>query len=156
MSQPEVEIIVASRAEAGEYLESEHAARLAYLVSIGDPEDELPAGYDKVTDKLRLAFYDTHDELGPAESDIERLIAFAHRIAGKRGTVLSHCHAGISRSSAAAYIIYAVVLGPGNEHEALGRVLRQREIAVPNRRMVRIADRLLGRDGALVAPLERI
>jgi predicted protein tyrosine phosphatase len=64
--------------------------------------------------------------------------------------VLVHCEAGVSRSSAAALIMYACWLGPGREREAMDRVLSQRPVAVPNRRMVEIADRLLDRGGRLL------
>jgi len=49
--------------------------------------------------------------------------------------------------------MYACWLGPGYEREAMARVLEQRPIAVPNRRMVEIGDRLLGREGRLVGAL---
>jgi len=59
----------------------------------------------------------------------------------------------VSRSCAAALIMYACWLGAGHEGEAMERVLAQRPIAVPNRRMVEIADRLLDRKGCLLEVL---
>jgi predicted protein tyrosine phosphatase len=59
----------------------------------------------------------------------------------------------VSRSTAAALIMYACWLGPGREHGAMMRVMAQRPIAIPNCRMVEIADRLLDRDGRLLAEL---
>jgi predicted protein tyrosine phosphatase len=111
-------------------------------------------GYRNVRDKIRLAFYDSHDHIGPNEDDIDRLIEFARLIATRPARVLAHCAAGISRSTAAAYIIYAVVFGEGREEEALDRVFAQRPIASPNRRMVAIADRRLGRKGKLIEALK--
>lgn len=151
----ELEIIVASREEAGEILGSPAQCRdVGFLVSIGDPETTPPFGFRNVRDKLRLSFYDTQDEIGPTEEHVQQIIDFAHQIAKRPAKVLSHCAAGISRSSAAAYIIYTVALGPGREAEALERVYRQRPIASPNGLMVMMADRLLQRDGAMLRAIE--
>lgn len=151
----ELEIIVASLEEAGEILGTPASCGvLGFVVSIGDPEDRPPRGYRNVRDKIRLTFYDSHDHVGPNEDDIDRLIEFARVISTRPAKVLAHCAAGISRSTAAAYIIYSVALGEGREEEALDRVFAQRPIASPNRRMVAIADRRLGRGGRLIEVLE--
>lgn len=151
----ELEVIVASRDEACEILGSPSTCKdVGFLVSIGDPESAPPVGFRNVREALRLVFYDTQDDIGPTEEDVQRIINFAHVIAKRPAKVLSHCQAGISRSSAAAYIIYAVALGPGRETEALERIYRQRPIAAPNGLMVMMADRLLGRDGAMLRALE--
>jgi predicted protein tyrosine phosphatase len=152
----ELDIVVASLEEADQLLGSPAScADVGFVISIGDPESLPPFGYRNIRNKLRLVFYDTHDEVGPTEEDVQRLIDFAHVIAKRPARVLTHCQAGISRSSAAAYIIYAVALGHGREVEALQRVYAQRPIASPNRLMVSIADRLLGRGRALTDALER-
>lgn len=67
--------------------------------------------------------------------------------------LLVHCRAGISRSTAAAYVIAASLLGPGHELEALRLVCRLRPEAFPNLLVVQHADRLLGRQGQLVRAL---
>ncbi len=146
----ELEILIVSRTEAGEILSSpRRCAELALLVSIGDPDARTPAGFGKVARRLRLIFQDTLDDMGASERDVQRIIDLSRRIDAKHGKVLVHCEAGISRSSAAALIMYAVVLGAGREAEAYARVMEQRPIAMPNGRMIAIADGLLGREGAL-------
>jgi predicted protein tyrosine phosphatase len=50
--------------------------------------------------------------------------------------------------------MYACWLGPGREREAMSSVMAQRPVAIPNRRMVEIADRLLERGGHLVEVLD--
>lgn len=148
----ELIIEVHSREEAGAILSSpSQCADVCFLVSIGEPHDRPPAGYANVREKLRLLFSDTTDEDGPTEDDIRALIRTARALKGRTGRVLAHCQAGISRSSAAAVILYAVMLGPGSEREAVARVLKQREIANPNPRMIAIADQLLELGGALIA-----
>jgi predicted protein tyrosine phosphatase len=152
---PDLVIEVASRAEAGEILSCEQrCAEVTCLVSIGEPQDELPIGYQNVARKLRLLFADTNEaELGAQEGDVRSLIELAHNLRLFTGRVLIHCEAGISRSPAAALILYACWLGPGREAEAMRHVLAQRPIAIPNRRMVELADHLLARGGRLLEVL---
>ena len=151
---PALTIEIASRSEAGDILSSPHrCAEVTCLISIGDPHDELPAGYDNVPHKLRLLVADVVTELGATEEDVRRIIRLAEGLRSGTGRVLIHCEAGVSRSSAAALIMYACWLGPGREGEAMGRVLTQRPIAIPNRRMVELADKLLDRRGRLVEVL---
>src|SRR5919106_1253388 len=154
MEVPELTIVVASRPEAGDILVSpESCAEIACLVSIGDSQDELPAGYDNVPRKVRLLVADVVTELGATEEDIRRIIRLADGLLSDTGRVLIHCEAGVSRSSAAALIMYAYWLGPGREQEAMERVLSQRPVAIPNRRMIELADRLLDRGGRLLKVL---
>lgn len=154
MHVPELTIEVASRPEAGDILSSPHrCAEVTCLVSIGDPHDELPAGYDNVPRKLRLLVADVVTELGATEEDVRQIIRLAQGLRSSVSRVLIHCEAGVSRSTAAALIMYACWLGPGCEREAMERVLAQRPVAIPNRRMVELADRLLERRGRLVEVL---
>jgi predicted protein tyrosine phosphatase len=154
MNEPELIIEVASRAEASDILNSPlRCSEVTYLVSIGDLHDEPPAGYDNVTHKLRLLIADVVTELGATEEDVRRIIRLAEGLHSKTGRVLIHCEAGVSRSTAAALIMYAYWLGPGHEWEAMERVLAQRPVALPNRRMVQLADRLLVRGGRLIGVL---
>ncbi|HEV8431540.1 MAG TPA: dual specificity protein phosphatase family protein [Pyrinomonadaceae bacterium] len=154
MTKPEPFIEVASRYEAGDILCSPgRCADVTYLLSIGDLQDDLPLGYDNISSKQRLLVADVVTEFGATEQDIQKIITLARELRSSTGRILIHCEAGISRSTAAAFIMYACWLGPGQEREAMTRVLAQRPIAIPNRRMVQIADRLLEREGRLVAEL---
>ena len=152
-SEPTIE--VASRYEAGDVLSSpERCAEVTYLLSIGDVQDDLPLGYNNVDSKLRLLVADVVTDFGATEHDIQQIITLARQLRSITGRILIHCEAGVSRSTAAALIIYACWLGPGRELEAMERVLAQRPIAIPNRRMVALADRLLGRNGRLTLVLD--
>ncbi len=154
MDAPGLTIEIASRLEAGEILESpQRSADVAYLVSIGAPQDDLPAGYHAFAPKLRLLINDVLTDDGAGDDDVRRIIGLAENLRARTGTVLVHCEAGVSRSSATALIMYACWLGAGYEQEAMARVRAQRPIANPNRRMVEIGDRLLERAGRLVAAL---
>ena len=150
--EPTIEVF--SRSEVGDILCSpQNCAEVSFLLSIGDVQDELPVGYENVNRKSRLLVADVVTEFGATEQDIQQIIALAEELRSAKGRILIHCEAGVSRSTAAALIMYACWLGPGREHGAMMRVMAQRPIAIPNRRMVEIADRLLDRDGRLLAEL---
>jgi predicted protein tyrosine phosphatase len=151
MSSREIKIEVVSRLEAGDILcSSDLCEKITYLVSIGDVNDALPLGYENVDHKLRLLIADVVTEEGATEEDVQRIIHLAEQLRSYNGKVLIHCEAGISRSTAAALIMYACWLGEGRELEAMERVIAQRPYAIPNRRMVKLADSLLKLGGRLV------
>lgn len=151
MSVREIKIEVLSRLEAGEILcTQDQCAEITYLISIGDGEDPLPEGYDNAERKVRLLIADVVTEEGATEEDVRGIIQLAEQLQSESGTLLIHCEAGISRSTATALIIYACWLGRGREDEAMERVITQRPYAIPNRRMVALADNLLELDGRLL------
>ncbi|WP_182417213.1 tyrosine phosphatase family protein [Bartonella sp. HY038] len=76
------------------------------------------------------------------------------------GTALSplliHCQMGISRSTAAAYII-ACALNESIDEECLAISLRQLSpSATPNARLIALADEFLNREGKMVSAIKRI
>ena len=150
-SMSEIKIEVLSRLEAGEILCSpDRCAEITYLVSIGDGDDPLPEGYDNAERKVRLLIADVVTEEGATEEDVRGIIKLAEQLQSESGTLLIHCEAGISRSTATALIMYACWLGQGREDEAMRLVGDQRPYAFPNRRMVALADNLLALDGRLL------
>ena len=147
----EIKIEVLSRIEAGEILcTPDQCAEITYLVSIGDGEDPLPEGYSNAERRVRLMIADVVTEEGATEEDVRGIIQLAGQLRTESGTLLIHCEAGISRSTATALIIYACWLGRGREDEAMENVITQRPYAIPNRRMVALADNLLELDGRLL------
>jgi predicted protein tyrosine phosphatase len=151
MDLTETIIEVVSRIEAGQILCSPgRCAEITYLISIGDGDDPLPQGYENAERKLRLRIADVVTEEGATVEDIRRIVGLAEQLRSESGTLLIHCEAGVSRSTATALIIYACWLGHGREDEAMERVVAQRPCAIPNRRMVALADGLLARKGNLL------
>ena len=67
--------------------------------------------------------------------------------------VLFQCSAGISRSTATAYIILNIILGEFNERKCWNLVKSKRHIARPNPLMVSLADKLLNRNFKMMAPM---
>ena len=68
--------------------------------------------------------------------------------------LLVHCHAGISRSTASAYIALARDFGLDRADDAFRALLRSPVNPWPNRRLVSLADDALGARGRLLAPLD--
>jgi predicted protein tyrosine phosphatase len=154
---PEGAVAVVGRSGAGKVLCSpRRCSEYAFLVSIGGPREREPAGYENVATRVRLVFEDAPSQAqgGPSLDDIERLVAFARRIDFAQGKLLVHCQAGISRSSAAAIIVLARVLGPGHEQMAVDFVQRTHPHVRPNRRMLALADTILETGGRLLAALD--
>jgi predicted protein tyrosine phosphatase len=81
------------------------------------------------------------------------VLEFGERVHGQPGShVLVHCHAGVSRSTAAAAILMCQH-APGKEEAAFLKLLELRKHGWPNTRMVEFADTLLKRDGAMLRGL---
>ncbi|MFA6967171.1 tyrosine phosphatase family protein [Bosea sp. (in: a-proteobacteria)] len=91
----------------------------------------------------------------PAEAHVERFLAFI-REWDRAAPLVIHCWAGISRSTAAAYIA-ACALGPNRDEAEIAEDLRLvSPSATPNARLVAIADCMLRRDGRMSTAIERI
>ena len=105
-----------------------------------------------VAKRVRLVFEDAASQLegGASQHDIERLVRFARTVDLKKGKLLVHCQAGISRSAAAAIIALAAILGPGREHEAIEHLRRTHPHVKPNRHVLELGDAQLGAEGRLV------
>ena len=83
----------------------------------------------------------------PNKKHIKSALNFAEELNG--GSLLIHCHAGISRSSAVALAIIAKGLGTGKEKKAFKELERINPNCAPNALIVRFADEILERGGAL-------
>jgi len=86
----------------------------------------------------------------PGRTHVEELLSFV-RGWDRAAPMVIHCYAGISRSTAAAFIV-ACALAPERDEEGIARRLRAASpSATPNARLVAVADQLLARDGRMVA-----
>jgi predicted protein tyrosine phosphatase len=91
----------------------------------------------------------------PAEEHVHELIGFVQRW-DRRAPVVMHCYAGISRSTAGAFIT-ACALNPGRDEAAIARAIRSSsKTAMPNIMLVGHADRILGRKGRMIAAVEAL
>lgn len=91
----------------------------------------------------------------PGEEHVARLLAFV-RAWDRVNPLVFHCWAGISRSTAAAYIA-ACALAPERDEAEIARALRQASpMATPNARLIALADDLLQRQGRMVEAIRAI
>lgn len=91
----------------------------------------------------------------PAQEHVERLIEFVGQW-DRTAPMVVHCFAGISRSTAAAYVT-ACVLNPRRDEMQIAQAIRRASrTAQPNARIVSIADMLLQRDGRMVRAVEAL
>ncbi|MGD8828998.1 MAG: hypothetical protein PVF57_00200 [Pseudomonadales bacterium] len=124
------------------------------VISIIQPEfqPDRPASL-AATHHLRLGVHDISerlpDQILADHADIERLIAFLQDWDPGEGALLTHCYAGVSRSTATALI--AATIKTGDPVGSARRLRTAAPHAQPNRRIVVLADEILGLAGALIA-----
>lgn len=106
---------------------------------------------------LRISVNDvadpSHGEAPPHETHIQSLLEFG-RLWDATAPLAINCWAGISRSTAAAFILMCDRLDHVRETE-IAKALRQRAPhANPNRLMIRLADQVLHRKGRMAEAVE--
>jgi predicted protein tyrosine phosphatase len=91
----------------------------------------------------------------PGHEHVQRLIDFVG--AWDRSTpMVIHCFAGISRSTAGAYVAACALNPQRDEMQIAWDIRRASRTAQPNSRIVSVADRLLKRDGRMIRAIETI
>ena len=108
---------------------------------------------------LKIAVDDITEQMdgftAPCESHVEKVLAFV-RGWDRAAPMVVHCYAGISRSTASAFAA-ACLLNPQKDELAIARQIRAASpIAAPNRLIVGLADKLLGRDGRMLRALDEM
>jgi predicted protein tyrosine phosphatase len=147
-------IHVCSLARLHETVETTGASHVVTLIS-RDIEVERPPGVP-ADNHLWLEMHDISTPLDgyilPEKHHIEELLAFVRR--WDRGQpMVVHCHAGISRSSAAAFVA-ACALAPHRDERSIALAMRKASpTALPNARIVSLADDVLARNGRMVAAI---
>jgi predicted protein tyrosine phosphatase len=137
------------------------ASGVSHVLSFLDPEapePEMLAAYPPHR-RAVLRFHDVieraHSAVAPEEGDIARLLAFAREAwrpssPAPPAHLLVHCHAGVSRSTAASFLILAEAHPAWSGREILEEVLRLRPQAWPNLLILELGDALLGRGGEIL------
>ena len=133
------------------------ARHLVTLINVGTP-----VGRPTTIEEDRHLFIGVSDitepmdgQIHPAEEHVTKLLNFA-RNWDRREPIIVHCYAGVSRSTAAAFIIACALL-PERPEQEIARAIRDASpTATPNRRLVAVADAMLGRDGRMIAAIEAI
>jgi predicted protein tyrosine phosphatase len=108
---------------------------------------------------LFLRMHDISEPLdGHVAPDAEHVANLVRFVRGwdRAMPLVVHCWAGISRSTAAAFVSVCA-LSPERDERAIAWAIRRASpTATPNLRIVTLADEMLERDGRMVAAIEAI
>ena len=95
--------------------------------------------------------------LPPTREHVRQLLAFGRGLTAEADAhLLVHCHAGVSRSSASMALLLAQAMPECPGPDLFREILRIRPEIWPNLRIIELGDHALGRDGALISPLQRM
>jgi predicted protein tyrosine phosphatase len=124
---------------------------MANVDQVQRPESVLEANH------LKVQVDDITEEIegfvAPCDIHIEQVLNFV-RGWDRAAPLVVHCYAGISRSTASAFAA-ACALNPHRDEMAIARLMREASpIAQPNRLIVSLADKALGREGRMLRALE--
>jgi len=135
-------------------------AGVSHLVTLinGETLVETPNGISR-ENHLRLSMNDiVHPHPGlvpPHEDHVAELIRFAGAW-DRTGPIMVHCWAGISRSTAAAFIMLCTLNPKCCEQQIARRIRAASATATPNPRLVGLADKFLKREGRMISAVEAI
>ena len=135
-------------------------ARPSHLISLLDPESMIPTPKGIAAERhLKVGVNDIGQPeeglIHPTAETVEQILQFG------RGwepfePMLVHCWAGISRSSATAFILACERAPDVPEREIAERLRRASAAATPNPLMVQLADDMLSRGGRMVEAVRAI
>jgi hypothetical protein len=136
------------------------ARRPSHMVSLLDPAKMIATPLGIASHQhLRLEVNDVSAPTGglvpPTEEVILKLLSFG-RSWDETSPMLVHCWAGISRSTAAAFVIACDKSPRTDERRVALAMRRSAPSAAPNRGMVSLADDLMGRGGRLVDAIDAL
>ena len=126
---------------------------MANVAQVQRPESVLEANH------LRVQMDDITEHMdgfmAPSGQHIEQVLNFV-RGWDRNAPLVIHCYAGISRSTASAFAA-ACMLNPNRDEISIARQIRTSSpIASPNRLIVSLADRALGREGRMLRALDEM
>lgn len=136
-----------------------HDNNVSHVVSLLDPGTPFPVVRNVGPRHLCIEVHDIEQHmegLDPlCDLRIKRILEFVGAW-DRAQPILVHCYAGISRSTATAYIT-ACAHNPAADEEEIALALRAASpTASPNRRFIAMADAELGRGGRMTRAIERI
>jgi predicted protein tyrosine phosphatase len=139
------------------------AAGVTHVLSILGPNGADPREFADYPPhrRLDLRFHDVievlPEQIGPTRADVERLLVFGREVgATPDAHLLVHCHAGVSRSTAAATLIMLQANPEWSASDALEAVATLRPRAWPNLLILELGDALLRRNGEIIAAVGAI
>ena len=142
--------------ELGDY----RALGVTHVLSILDPDAPEPPVFGSFGEHLRVelrfndVIEDLPDRVVPGVQQVQEILALGRDLTASPPAdthLLVHCHAGVSRSTAAMTLILAQACPDRSGIEIINEMLRIRSRAWPNLRIVELGDELLGRGGDLIS-----
>jgi predicted protein tyrosine phosphatase len=126
---------------------------MANVAQVQRPESVLPANH------LKVQMDDITEQMdgfvAPSDSHIDQVLSFV-RGWDRQAPLVVHCYAGISRSTASAFVAVCA-LNPHRDEISIARQIRAASaIASPNRLIVSLADKALGREGRMLRALDEM
>src|SRR5436190_1285517 len=114
-------------------IEEHSTAGITHILSIHDPDLADPPEFIGFPPHRRLSLH-FHDIIepqphlvAPSRENVERLLEFGRELGdAPRGHLLIHCHAGVSRSTAAAALILAQAVPERAAREVFEAIVRMR------------------------------
>lgn len=109
------------------------------------------------TNHLRIQMDDINEPadgfVAPSHAHVEQALTFIRKW-DRAAPMVIHCYAGISRSTASAFMAVCA-LNPHRDEFSIARQMRAASpTAYPNRLIVTLADQVLGRNGRMVRALD--
>jgi predicted protein tyrosine phosphatase len=126
---------------------------MAKVNQVQRPESVLEANHLKVSvdDITEIA----EGFVVPSEVHVERVLNFV-RGWDRNAPMVIHCYAGISRSTASAFAAVCALNPHRDEIEIAQKIRAASPVASPNRLIVSLADKALGREGRMLRALDAI
>ena len=139
------------------------------IIAFTHPGNVNEANYDKFNLSPKINRFCVHDVFDnryhpfvlkwPDEQLSKDLIEVSNTIKkkiddGDQVDCLIHCQAGISRSTAAAFILLSVISGEWKERDCINEIYQRRNIMRPNPLIIEFADKLLNRGGKMLRLVE--
>lgn len=130
------------------------------VVSLLDPRSPFPrADHIHQDHHLKMEIHDINEHydgwVAPQEQHVQRIVDFVTDW-NRDAPMLVHCYAGISRSSATAFIAACIHNPDVPECDIAFTLRRASDVAWPNARLVALADDILRRDGRMVDAIAAI
>jgi len=126
---------------------------MANVEQVQRPQSVLPANH------LKVSMDDITEQLdgfvAPSEHHIEKVLDFI-RGWDRNAPMVVHCYAGISRSTASAFAAVCLLNPHRDEIEIARQIRAASPIASPNRLIVSLADKALGREGRMLRALDEM
>ena len=112
------------------------------------PENHMKISFDDITEPM-------DGFVAPNAEHVEQVLSFV-RSWDRGAPLVIHCYAGVSRSTASAFAA-ACMLNPHRDEIEIARQIRAASpIAAPNRLIVSLADKALGREGRMLRALDEM